>query len=135
MDRSRAWTAVGALALALTLPAIAFASKTFFTAQVGSQTVIGFELKQGQKSKIVDFSWDGLKCGSDSFTAGLADAITVKSDRSFKSKQQVAGAAEGVEILANLKGAVAKDASKVTGTLKLTGDCESGKVDFTAKPD
>jgi hypothetical protein len=118
----------------LVLPSLALAGKTAYEAHVGKHTVIGFDLKEGSKTKIVDFSWDGLSCGADSFTAGLGDPITVKSDGSFKSKQPVAGAAEGVQIEAKLKGQVNGDASKVNATLKLTGDCENGKVDFTAKP-
>jgi hypothetical protein len=121
-------------ALILLVPAVALAGKISFDAHVGSKTIIGFALKQGAHPKIVDFSWDGLKCGQDSFTAGLGDPIKVKSDGSFKSSQPVAGAAEGVQIDAKLKGTVADDASKVTATLKLTGDCETGKLDFTAKP-
>jgi hypothetical protein len=118
----------------LVLPSLALAGKTSYEAHVGKHTVIGFDLKDGSKMKIVDFFWDGLSCGADSFTAGLGDPVAVKSDGSFKSKQPVAGAAEGVQIDAKLKGQVSDDASKVKATLKLTGDCETGKVAFTAKP-
>ncbi|MDX6581679.1 MAG: hypothetical protein QOI10_863 [Solirubrobacterales bacterium] len=119
-----------AAVLVVALAASAMASKTFFTATKGKASIF-LALKSGSKQKIVDFSWDGLKCGPDRFTAGLGDAIKVKNDGSFKSEQPVAGAAEGVEIAAKVKGQVGQHVAKVTGKLKLTGDCET-KVNFTA---
>jgi hypothetical protein len=116
--------------LVVALAASAMASKTFFTATKG-KTSIFLALKSGSKQKIVDFSWDGLKCGSDRFTAGLHDAIKVKNDGSFNSEQAVAGAADGVQIAAKVKGQVGQRVAKVTGKLKLTGDCET-TVDFKA---
>ena len=63
------------------------------------------------KQKIVDVSWEGLKCGDDRVAGGLSDAIKVKSDRSFKSEQPVT-TNEGVEIDVLMKGTVTKDAER-----------------------
>ena len=125
-------TAVGAVAvMALALPAIAIGSKTFFTATDGKASIFITLKDQGGKQKIVDFEWDGLKCQSDRFTAGLGDNIKVKNDGSFESEQPVEGAAEGVEIDAKLKGQVNQRKGKISGKLKLTGDCIN-KTEFTA---
>jgi hypothetical protein len=128
------WTrmTVGVVAvMMLALPAIALGSKTFFTASDGKASIFMGLKDSGGKQKIVDFSWDGLKCGSDRFTGGLDDAIKVKNDGSFESEQPVSGTSEGVEIDAKLKGQVNQNVAKIAGKLKFTGDCE-GKADFKA---
>lgn len=128
----RVGLAIGAIA-AVTVASVAMASKTFFTATDGKASIFITLKDKGGKQKIVDFEWDGLKCtaGGDRFTAGLGDAIKVKRDGSFKSEQPVAGAAEGVEIDAKVKGTVDQEIAKITGKLKLTGDC-ANKTEFTA---
>jgi hypothetical protein len=120
------------VAVAVFVPATAFASKTFFTASDGKASIFMALKDQGGKQKITNFEWDGLKCGpGNRFTAGLGKAIKVKSDGSFKSEQPVEGAAEGVEIEAKVKGHVSQRVAKITGKLKLTGDC-ANKTEFTA---
>jgi hypothetical protein len=117
--------------LVVVVAGTALASKTFFTATDGKTSIFMALKDSGGKQKLVDFSWDALKCGGDSFTAGLDDPIKVKNDGSFESEQPVAGAAEGVEIEAKVKGQVNEHKAKITGKLKLTGDCVN-KTEFTA---
>jgi hypothetical protein len=128
----RAVVGIAATVLVL-VPGAALGSKTFFSATDGN-TLLSFALKTGsEKQKLVDFQWDKLKCGSDRLTAGLGDPVKVQKDGSFESEQTVVDAPDGMEIEAKLKGQVAKDATKVTGKLKLTGTCGS-KVTFKATP-
>ena len=127
-------TAVGVVAvMVFVLASTAIASKIFFTATDGKASIFMALKDKDGKQKLVNFEWDGLKCvpGGDRFTAGLGDAIKVKSDGSYKSEQPVEGAAEGVEIDAKVKGQVNQHKAKITGKLRLTGDCDN-KTEFTA---
>jgi hypothetical protein len=128
MGRRKMRAAAGVAAVALVVPAAALGSKTFFSATDG-KALITFALKSGQKEKITDFSWDGLKCAGDRFAGGLEDPVKVHKDGSFESEQPV----PGTDLEAKLKGTVSKDATKVNGKLKLTGDCIN-KVTFKARP-
>ena len=123
--RTRGAILIATVALLL-IPAAALSSKVFYSATDG-KALITFAVKSGNKEKIVDFAWDGLKCSGDRFTAGLEDPVKIKRDRSFETEQPV----EGTDLLAKLKGTVAKDAKHVYGRLKLKGEC-TVKVKFKA---
>jgi hypothetical protein len=116
-------------ALALAIPALAFGASTHF---VASKPCCGFEAqyRNGKVSKIKGFGWDGLKCGSDVFTAGLDDPIKVKKER-FSDKQSVGGV--DVSLTAKVQGRFVKHETKVKGTLKITGACETPEVDWSAR--
>ena len=129
---SARWTrgaiAIAALALLLT-PAAAFASKIFYSATDG-KALITFAIKSGQKEKITDFSFDGLKCGGERLAGTLEDPVKIKrKDRSFETEQLVT---ETDGLTAKLKGTVTKDATQVKGSLKLIGEDCTTKVTFTA---
>ena len=123
-------TAVGLIAvMALALPAIALGSKTFFTATNGKKSLFMTLKDSGGERKIVDVSWDGLKCDDAKFTGGLDGATKVKNDGSFKSQLPIIGLDEDVD--AKFKGQVNDRKAKITGTLKFLGDCKN-KATFTA---
>ncbi len=109
----------------------AMAAKIFYAATNGKAS-LGFVLNTS-KGKIVDFSFEGLKCSdAGRLSGGLPDAVKVKSDRSFKTEQSIV-TNEGVSIVVKFKGTVARDNSEVRGKLNFSGDCRS-KGSFTAVP-
>ena len=123
--RTRGAILIATVALLLT-PATALSSKVFYSATDG-KALITFAIKSGQKQKITDFAWDGLKCGGERLAGGLGDPVKIKNDRTFESEQ----ALEGTDLVAKLKGTVTKDETQVKGKLKLKGEC-GVKVEFTA---
>src|SRR5215208_2073734 len=90
MGRRKMRAAAGVAAIAMVVPAAALASKTFFSATDG-KALITFALKSGEKEKITDFFWDGLKCAGEHFAGGLEDPVKVHKDGSFESEQPVPG--------------------------------------------
>jgi hypothetical protein len=105
-----------------------------FGGSFDSQSFLGFTAvsHHGRYTKVKRFQWDSLKCqaGGERFTGGLHDPFTVKKDRRFDGKQPVSGVT--VPMKATVHGRFNKKGTKATGTLKLTGGCET-KQDWTAR--
>lgn len=86
--------------------------------------------KGGKVRSIQTLDWDGLRCGGDTFTGGASEPIRVKHG-SFSDRQPVAGV--GTDLTLKVEGEFKHHYRKARGTLRITGDCKSGPVDFSVR--
>src|SRR3954469_4813104 len=119
-----------AVAAALALPAAALAAESTQFIDNGfeghGQIFIDVKTKNGHFTKITTFGWSGLPCPSASEGA-FGKSIKVNNDH-FKDKNSFDG-----QTTYRVEGDFVKDGTKVKGTLKATGACETGKEKFAAR--
>ena len=86
--------------------------------------------KGGKVRSIRTLDWDGLRCGGERFAGGTSEPIRVKRRR-FSDRQAVAGVK--ADLTVKVRGKFKHRYRKVRGTIRITGDCKSGPVDFSAR--
>ncbi len=133
-----AFVAVVAVAAAATTFAAAQQSDNYdgtFAKKADKNAVMGLYAvsKHGKIVKVTNFDWDGFLCnkGQEGFTGGASGKPFEVTDGAFHGKRSVSFKA--AQVTAKIKGQFSSSEKKVTGTIKLGGDC-SWKDRFTAKP-
>jgi len=132
MRRLRLVSVVGLLALVAAIPAVAL-SLTHYEGKVGKRATLGIEARRtagGKVVKIESLGWDGLRCGTDSFTGGSSKPITVRN-HAFHSTQPVGGVTVPLTLI--VRGHFANGDRRASGILKITGACTTGKKSWSAR--
>ena len=117
-----------AVVAALAVPAAALAESTQFIDdgfEGHGQIFIDAKSKNGHFQKITTFGWSGLPCQNASEGA-FGKTIKVKNDH-FKDSNSLG------PLDVHVEGDFVKNGTKIKGTIKASGSCDSGKQDFAAK--
>ena len=116
------------IAIALAFPATALAATEFtddsFGQGRGSVSIQAETNQSGEFTKITDLAWERLPCGPNGRpnTGSFPSPIHVSDDH-FSGKGSLP---VGDGITVRVRGDFVKDGAKIKGTIKATGECDSG---------
>jgi hypothetical protein len=115
---------------AFALPAAALAAESTQFVDNGfeghGQIFIDVKTKNGHFTKITTFGWSGLPCQNASEGA-FGKPIKVKNNH-FKDKNSFDG-----QTTYRVEGDFVKNGTKIKGTIKAKGACDTGKEKFAAR--